>query len=262
MIEIHPAHHAATTWRDFFIHIATIALGLLLAIGLEQTVEHIHHNRQVVETREALRIERLANIRRFAVDTDEFLRFGPILQSNLDVLYYIRKHPHSTPDQWPGQLRWSNVTVGYRDSAWKTAQESAILQYMPRAEVTEYSDLYIRLDGLNRGQQDRREAIFQAMGFALRHPDPAQLSPSDLDREIELTTQVVLREGINVARQRNLNSAFPEFNPAPTAEQFSSLLHRVTDPRDAAAVNALANRLTDIDAQFKQESTGSEEGNH
>jgi hypothetical protein len=22
MLDIHPAHHAATTWRDFFIHIA------------------------------------------------------------------------------------------------------------------------------------------------------------------------------------------------------------------------------------------------
>src|ERR1017187_10104742 len=36
MLDIHPAHHAASTWRDFFIHIATIVLGLLIAIGLEQ----------------------------------------------------------------------------------------------------------------------------------------------------------------------------------------------------------------------------------
>ena len=25
MLDVHPAHHAASTWRDFFIHIATIA---------------------------------------------------------------------------------------------------------------------------------------------------------------------------------------------------------------------------------------------
>ena len=33
MLDVHPPHHAATTWRDFFIHIATIVL------GLEQTIE-------------------------------------------------------------------------------------------------------------------------------------------------------------------------------------------------------------------------------
>lgn len=41
MLDVHPAHHAASTWRDFFIHIVTIVIGLLIAIGLEQTVEHI-----------------------------------------------------------------------------------------------------------------------------------------------------------------------------------------------------------------------------
>ena len=39
MLDVHPAHHAASTWRDFFIHIITIVIGLLIAIGLEQTVE-------------------------------------------------------------------------------------------------------------------------------------------------------------------------------------------------------------------------------
>ena len=34
MLDIHPAHHAATTWRDFFIHIATICVGLLIAVAL------------------------------------------------------------------------------------------------------------------------------------------------------------------------------------------------------------------------------------
>ena len=28
MLDVHPAHHAASTWRDFFVHIATIVIGL------------------------------------------------------------------------------------------------------------------------------------------------------------------------------------------------------------------------------------------
>jgi hypothetical protein len=43
MLDVHPAHHAASSWNEFLIHITTIVLGLLVAIGLEQTVEYVHH---------------------------------------------------------------------------------------------------------------------------------------------------------------------------------------------------------------------------
>jgi hypothetical protein len=30
MLDVHPAHHPASTWKGFFIHIATICVGLLI----------------------------------------------------------------------------------------------------------------------------------------------------------------------------------------------------------------------------------------
>jgi hypothetical protein len=50
MLDVHPPHHPTHTWTDFFIHIATICIGLLIAIGLEQTVEAFHraHERHVL----------------------------------------------------------------------------------------------------------------------------------------------------------------------------------------------------------------------
>jgi len=57
MLDVHPPHHAASTWRDFFIHIATIVIGLLIAVGLEQTVEAVHHSHQRHQLDEDLRIE-------------------------------------------------------------------------------------------------------------------------------------------------------------------------------------------------------------
>jgi hypothetical protein len=27
MLDVHPAHHAASSWKEFFVHIATIVLG-------------------------------------------------------------------------------------------------------------------------------------------------------------------------------------------------------------------------------------------
>jgi hypothetical protein len=52
MLDVHPPHEATHTWKDFFIHIATICVGLLIAIGLEQTVEALHraHERRDLQT--------------------------------------------------------------------------------------------------------------------------------------------------------------------------------------------------------------------
>jgi hypothetical protein len=61
MLDVHPPEHAAHTWRDFFIHIATIVIGLLIAIGLEQLVEHFHHRNQAHEAEESLHRESIAN---------------------------------------------------------------------------------------------------------------------------------------------------------------------------------------------------------
>jgi hypothetical protein len=49
MHEVHPLMHAAGSWRDFFVHIGTIAVGLLLALGLEQAVLAVHHYQQRLE---------------------------------------------------------------------------------------------------------------------------------------------------------------------------------------------------------------------
>jgi hypothetical protein len=67
MLDVHPAHHAATTWRDFFIHIATIVLGLLIAVSLEQTVEYFHHQHQLHDVRQGI----LADASLYLHDVDE-----------------------------------------------------------------------------------------------------------------------------------------------------------------------------------------------
>jgi hypothetical protein len=180
MLDVHPAHHAASTWRDFFVHIATIVLGLLIAVGLEQTVEYFHHRHQVAETREALCVEREININRFAIATAEFRRFAPILQSDLNVLVYIHDHPGAKFTQLPARFNWYTITVPFNDSAWKTAQQSGVLQYMPRDEVQRYSQLYDRLTRLAFRLQSERDALFKARGFTVRDADPTHLSPAEL----------------------------------------------------------------------------------
>jgi hypothetical protein len=60
MLDVHMPH-ATHTWKDFFIHIATITVGLLIAVGLEQAVEAVHRHHQLNRRQEDLHGEALAN---------------------------------------------------------------------------------------------------------------------------------------------------------------------------------------------------------
>jgi hypothetical protein len=68
MLDVHPPHAPTHTWRDFFIHIATIVVGLIIALGLEQAAEYLHHREQRAHLREDLRQEAEGNIS--LVDSD------------------------------------------------------------------------------------------------------------------------------------------------------------------------------------------------
>ena len=62
MLDIHPAHKAVDGWKDFFVHIVTVCVGLLIAISLEQTIEAIHTHYQRDQLQEQLRAEAERNL--------------------------------------------------------------------------------------------------------------------------------------------------------------------------------------------------------
>jgi hypothetical protein len=70
MIDVHAPHEATHTWTDFFIHIATIVVGLFIAIGLEQTVEAIHHHHQREYLEQQMRTESENNLSLVATQVD------------------------------------------------------------------------------------------------------------------------------------------------------------------------------------------------
>ncbi|GAC1658791.1 MAG: hypothetical protein NVS9B15_20750 [Acidobacteriaceae bacterium] len=70
MLDVHPPHAPTHTWKDFFIHIATICVGLLIAVGLEQTVAAFHHASERRELMEEMRQEAERNIAVLRTDLD------------------------------------------------------------------------------------------------------------------------------------------------------------------------------------------------
>jgi hypothetical protein len=61
MLDVHAPHETIHTWKNFLIHIAAIVVGLLIAVGLEQTVEFFHHRHQREQLEAALQRDGEAN---------------------------------------------------------------------------------------------------------------------------------------------------------------------------------------------------------
>jgi hypothetical protein len=243
MLDVHAPHESLHTWRGFFIHIATIVIGLLIAIGLEQSVEFFHHRHQVAETREALRIERLINVNRFAEMTAEFRRRMPILDQNLAVYRFLLAHPGASPDQWPATIDWSNLAVPYFDAAWRVAQQSSILEHMPADEVRLDTELYRRLELLNEATLAMRSAFNDAQSVAIEEPNPERLRPAQLEQQVARTSVVVQRYVAVAQQQFNVTRLFPDFRPSPTMEEVRLVYHSNAEPPSFRAIADAVERI-------------------
>jgi hypothetical protein len=137
MLDVHAPHERAHSWSDFFIHIATIVIGLLIAVGLEQTVEHFHHRHQAREGLELLRREVDAN--RVSLQFDaKVVAFSEREQhANLGVLQRLRNHKLQPSDR----LIFIRPVELLESSAWRVVHESAAAAYIPHEVMTLYDDI-------------------------------------------------------------------------------------------------------------------------
>ncbi len=148
MLDVHPPHEPAHSWLDFFIHIATIVVGLLIAIGLEQTVEYFHHRHEVHEARAALAEEHRENIRRYHNNVRTHLLLIADVHNDQRLLRFLLAHPGTPQDKLPGIMSWgASITIDEPvESAWTTVQHTDVASLLPPAELRAYAAEYTKLD--------------------------------------------------------------------------------------------------------------------
>lgn len=129
MLDVHPAHHAATTWREFFVHIATIVLGLLIAVGLEQTVELVHRHHEARDARENIRQETQTNIGILEKDAEELSAEEKELERDLEAL-----DSNEPEAQVISQLGYPFQLVKPHEAAWNAAKINGSLALLPQED--------------------------------------------------------------------------------------------------------------------------------
>jgi hypothetical protein len=230
LLDVHPIHSPIRAWREFFIHIATIVVGLCIAVGIQQTVECFHNRYQRAEMRQALRIERQGNYETLAANTVAW-RWGTAeLQNNLLVFQYLHQRPGTQQEKLPGVLLWATSNYGFSSAAWDAVQQSGSVALLPREEIEANSTLHLILKKVNEVQFESARAIEEAERYDLSDADPSHLSPGQIDTEIQLTQAALTMLYLRGALLRNLQEAFPDFPATLTAEELRKMRHAPQQP--------------------------------
>ena len=157
MLDVHPPTEPVHGWREFFIHLATITIGLLIALSLEGCVEWQHHRHLAHEAVVSLGNEIRFNEKEVPVALSDVHKQMDVIQQNLAVLNRILadpKKPNHEEITFHYQIRWFN------DVSWRTAKTSLAMSYMPYNEALEYSDIYDQQDYIDAAEQQAiRDAV-------------------------------------------------------------------------------------------------------
>ena len=215
MIDVHPPHESVHSWKDFLIHMSAICLGLLIAIGLEQSVEYLHHRHQVNETRQALDEEKQENIRIFHENVEKHIMAMAFLHNNLRIIQYLHDHPGTPQDKLPGILYWPIFSLRPQETAWTTAEHTDVLTLMPRKEVGDDSAVYSNLDYAWQTYQPVIDALAQCTTYFSRTSDITQLSPAEISAEMANLELAIDREAV-YGDTLSLLGRQPGFGPAPS----------------------------------------------
>jgi hypothetical protein len=178
MLDVHAPGHSMHTRMDFFLHLFTITIGLLIALGLENTVEWVHH----VHQRREADANIVSELRDNEKDLDELLRAAPKERASLiGALKFLDDHMQKKPTNIKSiELGMTLATLS--DASWQTANTNNALSYMEYAHVKRYSAAYAMQRQFNTLQEQTLSRYLTVQSNIIAGNDPNTLSQADSER--------------------------------------------------------------------------------
>lgn len=188
MLDIHPPHQPIQGWRDFLLHIATITIGLLIALGLEAGVEALHHRHIVAEARENIRQEIEDSRKRIANDRRNITIDEAQMQANLVALRALRDNPNAKVKI---TFAWSWDAPS--ETAWNTARDTGALALMNYNTVQGYAELYAQQHLLNSNAFSLIQTQTKALVPLKIEADIKNAQPSEIDEALHHCADVLVQ---------------------------------------------------------------------
>jgi len=181
VLDIHLPNGKLRGFKDFFLHLFTITIGLLIALSLEGWVEYRHHQHLAREAEDSLRAE-IANNAHEVVRQRQMIKDGQKkLEADLKVLAEFRAHPHAKM----GHIDLSIGLGDFDDMAWKNAQNTGALTFMQYKDAQNFSDVYTLQDVYFKTVLSSLNDRGNATSLFISSPDGWVPSPAQIDMEID-----------------------------------------------------------------------------
>jgi hypothetical protein len=211
MLEVHAPDAAVHTWKSFFIHIAAICLGLLIAVALEQSVEALHRRHEVAALRQDLHAESrqvLADARR--AESAHVYELAWLTRRIAQVQAAVWEHRPLEPRE-PNHIPYfasPDIPI------WRSAKAGARTPLLTKGEVNAYAEVeYVQMhletlvDARNSAENAVTSFNREFPALANGDPDLTKASPQDLRTYITLLATASVAIGRYVDWVRVLSGA-------------------------------------------------------
>jgi hypothetical protein len=164
MLDVHPPHSPINGVGEFFLHLFTITIGLLIAVGIEGAVEWHVHRELAAEAKASLTSEIRKNAKSVASALDDINREQQRLKLALAGLRKIQLDPDDQKHQ-DFDMDISYETTSLQDTAWRTAQVTGALAYMPYTEASRFTEIYTEAQNFLKSQDQLPEDEARFLGI-------------------------------------------------------------------------------------------------
>ncbi len=175
MLDVHPPHEKIHGLKDFLLHLLTITVGLLIALGLEGCVEHWKQTELKKDADTKLRQE----IRDNAKEIASVHNANATEQANLiRIIDFMSARKKNQP--YDAHQISLDFTLGDLNSAsWKTAAATGALGFMDYDQVQRYAAVYQLQDKYSALQDQTIDEFLQLQSSAIHGFDPEKITPDD-----------------------------------------------------------------------------------
>ncbi len=187
MIDVHSPDHGIHGVRDFFVHLLTITVGLLIALGLEASVEAMHHRHQRMEAEETIRREMQENRAKV-----QELQVGVVkAHTNMvGVLLFLMDRRANKPGDITGlSLEFHEEPL--KNTGWQTASATGVLTYINYDKVQKYAGAYQEQRLFEEAQERALQHLEELDGYLAQNKDPRNISVQDAEAAIPDVRHVI-----------------------------------------------------------------------
>jgi hypothetical protein len=136
-MDIHPPHGSIHSMKDFFVHLLTITIGILIALSFEGILEWHHHRSLVREAKANIRIEILQNKASVECDLAVMQKNKEDIQKFIALIDVLKVNWNTH-----GSLKIIPEHAVLSATAWNTSVGTGAVSYMEFSQAQAYTNVY------------------------------------------------------------------------------------------------------------------------